>query len=80
MNGYANKTSSAYTHFAISPSNTVDLPIKPREIYCTAAGNVVIRDAHGTDITYAMDAGDRLPFGATRIMATGTTATVVGWV
>lgn len=69
----------AGVHFAIAPSNITDLAVRPRALYCTVAGNVVIRDQAGTDITYPVTVGQILPFRANRILATGTTATVVGW-
>jgi hypothetical protein len=71
--------SPAIRHFAITPSDTVDLAIRPRVIKVLTAGNVALRDAGGTSITYAVLAGDVLQFSAMRIMATGTTASVVGW-
>lgn len=75
-------SSPAQHHQMITPSDTVDLAVsgeRPRVIYCLAAGSVAIRDAAGTVITYAMVAGEILPFSPTRIMATGTDATLVGW-
>lgn len=69
----------AIRQYAITPDDDADLPRRPRALVCTADGNVAIRDADGTDITYAMTAGDILPFRAVRVLATGTTATVVGW-
>lgn len=71
-------SSPARRHFAITPDDDNDLAILPREIYCTVAGNVSVRDEGGTDLTYPMLQGDRLPFRAVRILA-ATTATVVGW-
>jgi hypothetical protein len=69
----------ATRHFAITPSNSADLTIKPRAIYCSAAGDAVIRDEGGTEITYALTQGQVLPFRGVRILSTGTTATLVGW-
>lgn len=69
----------ASRHFAITPSNTTDLAIKPRSLYCSAAGDAVIRDEGGVDITYPLSEGQVLPFRGVRILATGTTATLVGW-
>ena len=37
-------------------------------------------DEAGTVITYAVVFGEVIPFAAKRVMATGTTATVVAWV
>ena len=67
----------ANRHFAITPADE-DLAIRPRAIYVSADGNVVIRDDEGPDITYAVTAGQIIPFRAVQIRA-ATTATVVGW-
>lgn len=67
------------THYAITPSDSVDLPNIPRVIYILTDGNVVVRDRSGVDITYPVTAGQILPFSAVRILATSTTATMVGW-
>lgn len=72
-------TGPATRHYAITPSDSADLPVRPRAIYCKASGDIVIRDDDGTQITYTLAAGDVLPIRAVRILATGTTATVVGW-
>jgi hypothetical protein len=69
----------AVRHHAITPNDSADLAVRPRALYCTAAGDVVVRDQAGNDITYPMLAGQVLPFRAVRVLATGTTATVVGW-
>jgi HK97 family phage portal protein len=39
-----------------------------------------IRDEVGTDLTYVRYAGDILPIRAVRVLATGTTATIAGWI
>ena len=77
--GIANKADPGSRHFAITPSDTVDMAIVPRCIYCNAAGTVQVQDKFGTTLAYAMSAGQILPFRGTRILATGTTATVYGW-
>ena len=69
----------AEVHYAISPSDSVDLATRPRALYVNAEGTVAIQDKLGTDITYNVTAGQIIPFRGTRILATGTTATVVGW-
>lgn len=77
---YATALSSvAVRHFAITPSDTTDLAIRPRAIICTVAGNAVIRDEGGVDITYPLTVGQILPFRGVRILSAGTTATLVGW-
>lgn len=72
-------SSPASFHAAIVPSNTVDIPIRPRVIYCLTAGTAVLRDSAGNNVTYALEAGQILPFSPERVMATGTTAQLVGW-
>lgn len=71
--------SPADRHFAISPSDTVDIVPRPRAIYCQTAGNLRLRDSAGTDLTYAVLAGQTIPFRASRVLLTGTTAIVYGW-
>lgn len=72
-------TAPADRHFPIIPSDSVDLSIRPRVLYCTAAGTVAVRDGQGQDVTYPLDAGQVLLFSPVRVLASGTTATVVGW-
>lgn len=72
-------TSPATRHFAIVPDDAADLPILPRVIYCQSAGDVVIRDATGADLTYTLETGDRLDFRGVRVLSTGTSGTFYGW-
>ncbi|MCX5493088.1 hypothetical protein OSH11_00060 [Kaistia dalseonensis] len=74
------QTGPATRHFAITPSDTVDLPIRPRALVFQTAGIAVLRDETGADIAYTRYAGDVLPLRAVRVLATGTTATLIGWV
>jgi hypothetical protein len=69
----------ATRHFAISPSDDTDLALRPRAIVFQTDGAAVLRDEAGTDVTYSRYAGDVLPVRAVRVLATGTTATLVGW-
>lgn len=71
--------SPADRHFAILPSDGVDLATRPRALWCNTAGTLALRDAAGTVLSYAVTAGQVIPFRAMRVMATGTTATVHGW-
>ena len=71
--------SPATHHAAITPSDSTDLPVIPRVLYCAGAGTVAIRDRAGVALTYTLVAGDILPIGPQRVMATGTTATLYGW-
>ena len=61
--------------FAITPSDTVDLPKVTRQVLFTGAGNVVVIWADGTETTEAVTAGARLDWRIRRVKATGTTAT-----
>jgi len=72
-------TGPAQRHYRVTPSDTEDLPVRPRALKCIAAGDVVVVDEGGVDETYPMLAGDELIFRAVRVKATGTTATVVAW-
>lgn len=72
-------TSCADDHFAITPDNDNDLPIKPMGIYCEGEGTIVVRDAGGVDLPYTMVAGQVLTLRPVRVLATGTTGTFYGW-
>lgn len=74
-----NQTLPGSRHFTITPSDTVDMAIQPRALFVTVAGNLALQDKFGTNVTYAVTVGIIIPFRATRVLATGTTATVVGW-
>lgn len=73
------RSDPAVRHFAITPSDSADLSERTRAIYCQTAGTVRLRDCQDNDITYTVFAGLILPFVAKRVLATGTTATVIGW-
>lgn len=72
QNVFANK------HFAITPSDSADVPDAPCIVYVVADGDAVIRDKFGTDITYTCVAGDVIPVMVYRVLDTNTTATVIG--
>lgn len=65
--------------FPIVPSDTVDLPTPVQAIYVGGAGDVTImRPGDRALITYkAAAVGSRLHLDAVRVMATGTTATLL---
>lgn len=66
-------------HFTISPSDTVNLAVRPRCIYCVSAGTAVLVDSDGVALSYTLVSGQVLPFSPVRVNATGTTATLIGW-
>lgn len=69
----------AVKHFPITPDNDADIPVRPRVLIALTNGNVAVRDVFGVAVIYPMLAGQVLPFSAVRVLATGTTATCVGW-
>lgn len=65
-------------HFLIVPSNTVNMPDRPRAIRCDVAGTAVLVDERGTALTYNLAAGEVIAGRIVRVNATGTTATLFG--
>lgn len=74
-----NKVNPADRHFAIVPSDSTDLAIIPRAIYCQADGTIVVRDAAGVDLPYTMLSGQVLVMRPARVLSTGTSGTFYGW-
>lgn len=70
-------TAPATRHYAITAADT-DLAVVPRALYVLTAGDLVIRDEQGTDITYPVTAGQLIVFRGRQVRA-ASTATVVGW-
>lgn len=67
-------------HFSITPNDSTDLTVTPRAIYVGGAGTLTMLDQNGGSVQYTVLAGQVLPFRATRVTATGTTATgLIGW-
>lgn len=67
---------SGAAHFAITPSDTVNFAFPVRGVYVGGTGDVVVVDRNGTAVTYkAVPTGQVLPIMASRVNATGTTAT-----
>lgn len=62
-------------HFDITPSDTVDMEIRPRSIYIGVGGSLTLRSKKGVDVTYQPGDDSYILFKAVRVMATGTTAT-----
>jgi hypothetical protein len=69
------------TSVAITPSDTIDLNPYPKNVTILTAGSVVclpLKGIDGTFVTFgAVLAGFTLPFRVRRILATGTTASLV---
>lgn len=60
---------------AVTPSDSVDLPFIPRTLYVSVAGSVKVTMMDGSVDTYPNLIAGRHPIRATRVWATGTTAT-----
>ena len=61
---------------AVTPSDSADLAITSRGIYIGVGGDVVLTTVYGQTVTFkAVPQGIILPVCASRILATGTTAT-----
>ncbi|MBL4813129.1 MAG: hypothetical protein JKX69_12430 [Rhodobacteraceae bacterium] len=69
----------ASTHRAVTPDDNNDLDPIPRAIFCAADGTAVIVDRLGNQLSYTLTSGQVLPFRAHRVMATGTSATLIAW-
>ena len=76
---YTALSDPARRHYIVTPSDSEDLSPRPRALKCLIGGDVAIRDEAGTDITYPVQAGDKLEIRAVRVLLTGTTASVVAW-
>lgn len=73
-----NREGTPAVTFAITPSDTVDLPYDTRLIYVGGAGNITVIDPKGNSRLYTAPAvGNWHRISARRVMSTGTTATVM---
>jgi hypothetical protein len=76
---YVNLTSPAVSHYTIVPSDTVDLPVRPRALYVNASGTAVLQDKDGETVSYEVMTGMVMSIRPGRVLATGTTAQLVAW-
>lgn len=61
---------------AVTPSDTTDLATSSRFLYVGGAGDVIVTTTGGETVTFkAVPVGTVLPVRASRVLATGTTAT-----
>lgn len=76
--------SPAEKHFQITPTDTEDLAIVPRVLRVLTDGNLRVQALDAvtgdlSEVTYPVFAGEEFKLRVVRVMATGTTATVKGW-
>lgn len=64
------------THETITPSANL-LAKGPAMIYAGTSGNLVVEDTNGTQITYAVQAGDILPVLVRKVLAATTVTQVI---
>ena len=76
---YVSLTAPAVSHYAVVPSDTEDLPIRPRAIYVNTSGMAVMHDGDGQAVSYTVLAGTVLSLRPTRVLAAGTTADLIAW-
>jgi len=77
-----------HSHASITPNDstflTKDATARTgnlyRALFVGGAGNIALEDRNGVVVTYAVPAGQIIPFSPRKVMATNTTATlIVGW-
>ncbi len=74
----ADGAGSARRGFAVTPSDAADLAAETRALYVGAGGDIAVVLASGDAVTLSgVISGSLLPLRATRVKATGTTATQI---
>jgi hypothetical protein len=69
-------TAPAFSVFDVTPNDSTDLPIQTRSIYVGVGGDIKLTAISGGTVTFLnVPTGAVLPVQASRIFATGTTAT-----
>lgn len=62
--------------FSVTKSDSTTFSRMPRALYVGGEGDVAVRTAEGTNVTFAsVPAGTILPIRCDRVLSTGTTAT-----
>ena len=73
--GNENPETPAHGAYAIAPSDTTDLPQAIKSIYVGVSGDVKVTTAIGDVVTFKAHPVGYMLVKATRVWATGTTAT-----
>jgi len=61
---------------SVTPSDSTDTT-GIRSLYIQASGNVALEDKQSNQVTFAVTVGQILPIQPAKVLATGTTATVI---
>lgn len=69
------KTSTATSWAAVTPSDTAKIEPTPQAIRANVAGDIVAVGSDGVSVTFTVTDGGELPIQPVQILATGTTAT-----
>lgn len=78
VSNYGRSNAPASDAFAVTPSDSVNFTNGARSLYVGVTGNVAVVTPAGTVVTFtAVPAGTVLPVEASRVNATGTTATSI---
>lgn len=64
-------------HFAITKSDTADLPYKGCMVYAGSNGTIACHDMNGVAVTYTLTAGQMVPVLVQRVLSTGTSVTSI---
>jgi hypothetical protein len=65
---------TADDYFAVTPSDTVDLPVIPRALLISVGGTLHVQKPNGTEVSTTVPAGE-FPGRVKRVYLTGTAAT-----
>ncbi|WP_105428729.1 hypothetical protein [Neorhizobium sp. T6_25] len=77
-NTQASLSGPAASGFAITPSDSTDLPETTRALYVGTGGHLSVRMLSGETLTLSnVPAGGLLPLRVIRVFATGTTAVAI---
>lgn len=72
-------TASADDIYAITPSDSTNLATVPKALYVTNSGTLSVQGSSGATVSLGtVAAGQVIPLRVRRVLAAGTTATVVG--
>ncbi|MCX5495352.1 hypothetical protein OSH11_11590 [Kaistia dalseonensis] len=63
--------------YLVVPSDSADLPIRPRALYCSVAAMATMRDETGTEVPCTIPAGAIVDIQPVRILAAGYSGTLI---